>query len=75
MERGTAASSGKGEVSPLMWRRMPRCALKADSEVAKREDLKAKIEVLFPYLVYLNNGASVKRVVKTIDLSDQKTAP
>jgi hypothetical protein len=42
---------------------------------AKREGLKAKIEVLFPYLVYLNNGASVKPVVKTIDLSDQKTAP
>ena len=27
------------------------------------------------YLVYLNNRASEKRVVKTIDLCDQKTAP
>lgn len=27
------------------------------------------------YLVYLNNSASGKRIVKTIDLCDQKTAP
>ena len=27
------------------------------------------------YLVYLNNRASGKRIVKTIDLCDQKTAP
>jgi hypothetical protein len=29
----------------------------------------------FLYLVYLNSGASEKRIVKTIDLCDQKTAP
>jgi hypothetical protein len=30
---------------------------------------------VFRYLVYLNKWASGKRVVKTIDLCDQKTAP
>jgi len=29
----------------------------------------------FRYLVYLNNTPSGKRIVKTIDLCDQKTAP
>jgi len=29
----------------------------------------------FRYLVYLNNPASGERIVKTIDLFDQKTAP
>ena len=31
--------------------------------------------VSFRYLVYLNNGALGERVVKTMDLCDQKTAP
>ena len=31
--------------------------------------------VSFRYLVYLNNGALGQRVVKTMDLFDQKTAP
>ncbi len=31
--------------------------------------------VCFRYLVYLNNGAFGERVVKTMDLCDQKTAP
>lgn len=41
---------------------------------ATQKDLEAQIELL-RYLDYLNNRASGERVVKTMDLCDQKTAP
>jgi hypothetical protein len=40
----------------------------------REKNLDAKLRS-FRYLVYLNNRASGERLVKTMDLYDQKTAP
>jgi hypothetical protein len=55
---------------------MMEAAFRPKSEEGLRDCWKlGKISDFSFYLVYLNNTSSGKRIVKTIDLCDQKTAP
>jgi hypothetical protein len=71
-------SPGEMSLSTRKWRTRrvsTSCGFAEALKGKSRRLWRPKIESLFRYLVYLNNRASGKHVVKTMGLVDQKAAP